>query len=91
MRHVKTLLVLGLPLILAACDVDYTNKSPLRATYGNATYHNLSMQIIDPAPNLEGREVPDMNAIRAADAIDRYETGTVFEPEAIETSDVIGD
>lgn len=88
MKYAKTLFVLGLPLVLAACEVDYTNKSPLRQTYGNATYHNMSMQIIDPAPNLEGREVPEMNGVRAAGAIERYESGTVIEPESQDTSDV---
>ncbi len=58
--------------------------------YGNATRHNWAVQVVNP----EGEKVgipPVMDGHRAASAIDRYEKGKVFKPEAIETtSGVIG-
>jgi hypothetical protein len=47
----------------------------------------MSVQVIDPAPNLEGKEIPDMAGTRANGAMERYNTGTVIEPESIETTD----
>ncbi len=82
MRHAKTLFVLGLPLIVAACN----HTTPLRPDFGNSTYHNMSMHIINPAPIYAGREVPDMAGTRAAGAIERYDTGTVIQPVTIETT-----
>ncbi len=83
MRHAKTLFVLGLPLILAACN----HTTPLGPDFGNSVYHNMSMHIINPAPVHEGREVPDMAGTRASSAIQRYDTGTVIQPVVIETTE----
>ena len=41
---------------------------------------------VDPAPDLEGKEIPDMAGTRASGAVNRYDTGTVIEPESIETT-----
>ena len=67
----------------SACN--YT--TPLGPDFGNSVYHNMSMHIIDPAPVHEGREVPEMAGTRADDAMERYDTGTVYEPLSIETTD----
>ncbi len=83
MKTTIKLLPLGLLLVVAACN----HTQPLGRDFGNATNHNFSMQIINPAPDLEGREVPDMEGIRAAGAIERYDSGTVISPESIETTD----
>ncbi len=82
MKYAKTLFVLGLPLIVAACN----HTTPLRPDFGNSVYHNMSMHIINPAPDYAGREVPDMAGTRAASALKRYDTGTVIEPVSIETT-----
>ena len=69
-------------VFVAGCEQaqHYSNKQPLGRDYGNSVPHNMSMHIIDPAPSLEGREVPDMEGTRAAGAIERYDTGTTIEP-----------
>jgi hypothetical protein len=81
------LLPFALLFAVAACQ----HLEPIGRDYGNAVTHNMSMQVIDPAPNLEGKEIPDMEGTRAAGAIERYNTGTVIEPETIETTSAIGD
>ena len=80
----KTMRILPFALLFAvgACQ----HLEPLGRDYGNAYNHNLSVQVIDPAPSFEGREVPDMNGERAAGAVDRYATGAVIAPEEVETT-----
>jgi hypothetical protein len=70
---------------VAAC-AQWQNKDTLGREYGDATTHNISVQVIDPAPNLEGKEIPDMAGTRASGAVNRYDTGTEIEPESIETT-----
>jgi hypothetical protein len=81
------LLPFALLFAVAACQ----HLKPLGRDYGNAVNHNLSVHVINPAPNLEGKEIPDMEGTRAASAMERYDTGTVFAPETIETTSAIGD
>ena len=53
--------------------------------FGNTMQHNWAVQVVNP----EGEKVgipPVMDGHRAASAIDRYEKGKVFKPEAIETT-----
>ena len=87
MRQTMKVLPLALLFAVAAC-AQYQNDAPLGRDYGNAVHHNLSVQVIDPAPNLEGKEIPNMEGTRAAGAIERYDTGTVIAPETIETTDI---
>jgi hypothetical protein len=72
---------------VAAC-AQYQNTEPLGRDYGDAVNHNLSVHVIDPAPDLEGKEIPDMNGTRAAGALERYNTGTELEPESIDTTSI---
>ena len=87
MRQTMKVLPLALLFAVTAC-AQYQNDAPLGRDFGNSIHHNLSVQVIDPAPNLEGKEVPNMEGTRAAGAIQRYDTGTVIEPETIETTDI---
>jgi hypothetical protein len=72
---------------VAAC-AQYQNKEPMGRDYGDSVHHNLSVHVIDPAPNLEGKEVPDMAGTRAEGALERYNTGTELEPESIDTTSI---
>ena len=85
MRQTMKVLPFALLFAVAAC-AQWQNKEPLGRDYGDAMSHNLSVQVIDPAPDLEGKEIPDMAGTRASGAIDRYDTGTVIEPESIDTT-----
>lgn len=83
MRQTMKILPFALLFAVAACQ----HMEPLGRDYGNAINHNLSVQVIDPAPSFEGREIPDMEGTRASGAVDRYDTGTVITPESIDTTD----
>ena len=87
MRQTMKLLPFALLFAVAAC-AQYQNKESMGRDYGDAVHHNLSVHVIDPAPNLEGKEIPDMNGNRAAGALQRYKTGTELEPETIDTTSI---
>ncbi len=89
MRQTMKLLPFAVLLAVAAC-AQYQNNEPLARDYSNATTHNLSVQVIDPAPALEGKEIPDMAGTRASGAVGRYDTGTETQPESIETTSGLG-
>ena len=82
-QTMKLVLPCAVLFAVAACQ----HLAPLGRDYSNAVNHNLSVQVIDPAPNLEGKGIPDMEGTRASGAVDRYDTGTVIKPESIETTD----
>ena len=86
MRQTMKLLPFALLFAVAACQ----HLEPIGRDYGNAVTHNMSVHVIDPAPNLEGKEIPDMEGTRAAGAMERYDTGTVIAPETIETTSTTG-
>ncbi len=89
MKHMRVILGLALLLGLGACE-KYTPGLTTSLVspgpgFGNAMQHNAAVQIVNP----EGEKVgipPVMDGHRAASAIDRYEKGKVFKPEAIETT-----
>jgi type IV pilus biogenesis protein CpaD/CtpE len=87
MRQTMKVLPFALLFAVAAC-AQYQNKESMGRDYGDAVHHNLSVHVIDPAPNLEGKEIPDMNGNRAAGALQRYKTGTELEPETIDTTSI---
>ena len=82
MRKLTKTLPFALIVAVAGCQ----HLAPLGRDFGNAVNHNLSVQVIDPAPSLEGREVPDFEGTRASGAIERYDSGNVLRPETIETT-----
>ncbi len=53
--------------------------------YGDATQQNWALQVVDPEPNLATGPLP-MDGQRAADAMERYRTGEVIEPEEVLTT-----
>jgi hypothetical protein len=59
---------------------------PEGVAFGNAVSHNAAQQIIDPDPPTARFGAPDMDGLRAAEAIRRYRSGAVIEPEPVETS-----
>lgn len=86
MKQTMKLVPFALLFAVAAC-AQYQNKEPLSRDYGDAVNHNMAVQVIDPAPNWEGKEIPDMAGTRASDAIKRYDSGTVIQPQQIDTTD----
>lgn len=89
MKSTLTLLSCGLLFVVAGCGY-WGPQNQLGPDFGNSVQHNAAVQIIDPAPDLEGRETPDMGGVRAEGAINRYNTGTVIQPEQIKTTEIGG-
>ncbi len=89
MKHMRLVLGLALLVGLGACE-QFTQglTTSLVSTgpgFGNTTQHNWAVQVVNP----EGEKVgvpPVMDGHRAASAIDRYEKGQVFKPEAVTTT-----
>ena len=89
MKHMRVILGLALLLGLGACE-QFTPglTTSLVSTgpgFGNAMQHDWAVMVVNP----EGEKVgipPVMDGHRAASAIDRYEKGKVFKPEAIVTT-----
>jgi hypothetical protein len=85
MRNV--FLTLAGALALVAC----TNKAPemdLNTGFGDAYYHNIAVQVIDPHPANAGSGAPDLEGQRARIAIERYDTTTTIAPVQTTTSSV---
>jgi len=77
MRNV--LLTILATLSLVAC----TNKAPqteLNTGFGDAYYHNIAAQVINPNPANAGSGAPDLEGQRARIAIERYHTTTTVAP-----------
>lgn len=70
---------------LAACT---NTQEPLNANFGDAYYHNIAVQVIDPKPANAGSGPSDLEGERARVAIDRYRSSTTIAPEDTATSDV---
>lgn len=85
-RQVATLVSITVFSALAACKAPERMET-LGRDFGNSVHHNMTMQLVDPSPVHEGRAVPYMQGVRAGGAIERYETGDVIAPEAIETTE----
>ena len=77
-----------LPVAAALATVGCESKEHLSSNFGNSVNHNMSLHIVNPDPVYMAPEIPDLNGVRAAGAVERYETGTVIDPQQIDTSDV---
>jgi type IV pilus biogenesis protein CpaD/CtpE len=74
-------------LALVAC----TNKTPqmdLNTGFGDAYYHNIAAQVINPNPANAGSGAPDLEGQRGRIAIERYHTTTTVAPVTTTTSSV---
>lgn len=76
------------PLVLILAVGACANNRPISPDFGNSVHHNMAMHIINPAPDYAGRPPPAMDGVRAALAMERYQTGEVIEPDSIETSEI---
>lgn len=85
MHATKIILAAAAMVGLSACG----QPEHLSADFGNAVNHNLSLQIVNPEPTYMAPENPDMDGERAALAIERYKSGTVIQPEQIDSTDAV--
>jgi len=75
-----------LPVILMWAATGCQAPRPVGRDFGNAVRHNMSVHIINPAPDYTGRPAPGLDGIRAAGALERYHKGKVTEPKRVSTS-----
>lgn len=52
--------------------------------FGDAVTHDMAVHIVDPAPPGAENTSIELHGARADILMERYETGTVLEPEAVE-------
>ena len=85
----KIPLILGLSLALAGCaSVPPITEQPGDAPFGEANRQTMMAQVVDPDPVYDGPAVTSGD--HAAQAIERYRTDTVKQPESISTTEEIG-
>ena len=75
-----------LPVILLWASTGCQDRQPLGRDYGNAVRHNMSVHIINPAPDYAGRVPPGFDGIRATEVFERYQKGKVIKPKAVTTT-----
>lgn len=72
--------------LLAGCATNPLFEEPGDAAFGEANKQTLMAQVVDPAPVYDH---PMVNSgAHAADAVARYRTDTVKQPESIKTTNV---
>ncbi len=85
---------LALPLALAAlsgCTEGLTTGDRPVADFGEANRQTMMAQVIDPEPQYDTL-VPPSSAGHAAQAVDRYNSDAVKQPEDVQvTSTITGD
>jgi len=69
---------------LSACQ---SNDEPLNPDFGNSVRHNMSVQIINPAPTYPTTGAPGMTGPRARGVMERYDKGEVIAPDVTRTSE----
>jgi len=80
------LAIASIPM-LAACATDTTAFGGEPASkFGEANRQTMMAQVIDPDPDYEF-STPDTSADHAAQAIERYRTDSVKEPESIKSTE----
>ena len=86
----KLLCAAGLMLALAACATDGPNGMPHMAgpdNFGEANRVTFAAQVIDPEPEYD-TAMAEGSAHHAAQAIERYRTDKVKQPDKTRTSSV---
>ena len=73
-----------LPFAAGCASVPSIYEEPGDAKFGEANRQTMMAQVIDPDPVYDGPAVT--SGEHAADAVERYRTGTVTEPEGVSTT-----
>ncbi|MBW7850748.1 MAG: hypothetical protein H3C38_09655 [Rhodospirillales bacterium] len=84
MRKLLLLILATLSPALAACQGSVISEPG----FGDAVNHNVAMQVINPDPHPGQEPAPEASGRRAADAMERYQSGKVIQPKPLNTSDI---
>lgn len=85
-RLFKAGLLLALPFLAGCASIPSVNEQPGDSTFGEANRQTMMAQVIDPDPVYDEPMVSSGD--HAAQAIERYRTDTVKQPDNIRTTDV---
>lgn len=87
-KRIFTIGVLTLFITAGCSSSPYAVPQPPGPGFGDSQAQNLNLQILDPKPDLAGKEVPALDGRRDALAMDRYQTGKTIKPIALKTSTI---
>jgi len=82
------LLLAAVPL-LAGCAYDQMGLGKPKSTFGEANRQTMMAQVVDPDPQYEFLD-PDTSGDHAAQAIERYRTDAVKQPERVRSTAKVG-
>jgi len=81
----KILVMLGLGLGLAGCP---NTQEPINTGFGDAYYHNIALQVVNPQPANAGSGPTNLDGDRAHVAIERYKANKSIQPISPTTSEL---
>lgn len=82
-------LALAAPLLISACAYDSATMGGVASAFGDANRQTMLVQIVDPDPHYEFLD-PPTSGEHAAQAIERYRTDKVKQPDRTSTTETIG-
>lgn len=84
----KHSVTLGLLLVLSGCATDGSSMPGVDTTWGEANKQTMAAQVIDPVPTYD-TAVPATSGTKVTEAIQRYRTDKVKQPEKVRTTATI--
>lgn len=75
----------GIALMLSACSTNAITEKPGDLKFGDANRQTMMAQVINPDPVYT--EPAQGNGANASDAVERYRTDKVKQPDTIRTTD----
>ncbi len=84
-KYLRLLVILASSSALASCASNSLFEEPGDATFGEANRQTMMAQVIDPDPQYD-ELIPVSSGEHAANAIERYRTDNVKQPDQISTS-----
>lgn len=86
-RPIRWLALAALPL-LSACETGMAGMGEPASTFGEANRQTMLAQVIDPEPQYEADATS--SAQHAGQAVERYRTGKVKQPERVKVESASG-
>ncbi|QLC22447.1 hypothetical protein HFP51_09800 [Parasphingopyxis sp. CP4] len=88
MVNVKQSIAIAAIVMLSACS---TTMDPIDRDFGEAHRWNFEQQVVNPDPEYaEDAAMEGGNGERAAEAVERYQSGDVEQPANIDTTSNVG-
>ena len=82
---VRAIVATGVALAVSGCTTNALTEQTGDLKFGDANRHTMRAQVIDPDPVYTN--AAQSSGAHAADAVERYRTDKVKQPDAIRTTD----